>query len=280
MSTRIRAALLALALALGAACDRETDEPGAPTPPPADLNRTPEQRDIARAGDALFAKIAARDYDGAYESASDAFKASNSRGDFVKKMQELELFGKLTKADQKDAPELADDGGRHTAKLRYTARYTLGEGPFDVTLAADPSGDWRLDYYKYDVQATTSDPPYPADEAGAERLAHRFLYLWQTRRYGELADTMELDGDEEEDKQRLDEFFKELETAGRLLTMKRTAFSANPKAGPKAVSLDYDLTFDNGAGWIRFQLEQDGDQWRITDAKDAVRYDVEYFTGK
>lgn len=268
MMIGLRVALLVVAvLSVGCGDDRSDVAEGAP-------GRPARLEAAADAAGELFGALAERDYARAYEDASAAFKATNSRDDFVQKMRELEVFGTLVETRLTGGPEAKDEDGRQLVDMTYEAAYALGDGPFEVTLAADQSGRWRLDHYKYDISTKTSDPPYPTSESGAERLAQRFMFLWQTRRYKELADTMGL----EENEENLTSFFEDLESAGRLLSMDRKGYVAAPSAGAGAVKLDYDLEFENGRGFITFLLEPKDDAWRVSDEKGAVKYDVEYFT--
>lgn len=226
--------------------------------------------DAPRAADEIVERLGARDYDALYEGASGPFKAANPKDEFVAKLRQLEGFGELDGLEPKGDFDVKQDAGAQVASRSYTASYELGRGPFELALREDGAGGWRLDYFTYDIGAETFDPPYAADETGADRLVHRFLYLWQNRRYDDIAKTMQL----EDDPAKAREYFKTLESAGNFLSAKRTGYVAGSKA--KSIKTDYDVVFDNGKGFMTFTLVSDGQNWHV----DNIRYDVEYRTGE
>jgi hypothetical protein len=232
-----------------------------------------DPKNVPKAAQEVFDRLKDRQYDALYDKASDAFKKTFTKDEFVKKMKELESFGQLLDVAPDGDPNVAEEGGDKLARVAYTAKFTLAEGPFNLTLRGnDISGDWELDGYKYDVTATTFDPPYKPDQEGAEKLARRFLYLWQSRRYDDLSKTMRL----QEDPSKIADFLKKLESAGQLLTMDRTSYKEGAKSGHDTVAMDYDLKFDNGTGTMHFELVELSGEWRI----DTVRYNIEYNTAK
>lgn len=231
----------------------------------------PDDGEVEAAASEVVERLEARDYAAIYEESSPEFKAGNPKADFAEKMEALESVGKLLEVRRSGAPRFRDEGGARLATVPYEVGFALGEGPLELTFRGDDAGEWRLDFYSYDVTASTYDPPYPATETGADRLAHRFLFLWQNRRYDDIRRIMPLD----EEAQKVEEFLSRLEPAGDLLTIERTAFGSTRRGGTVSATADYGLTFENGKGYITFTLEERGEEWAI----DAVRYDVEYLKG-
>lgn len=252
---------LFVAVSLLVACG--SNEPEAPEPPPGPV-------EIGAAVESTMERIATRDYAAIYDQASSEFRDANPKEDFLQKMQALETLGKLVDWEVKGESSRRSDNGAEIATVPVSTTYVLGEGPIDLTFRRDTNGAWRLDFYRYDVAATTYDPPYPASETGADRLAHRFMFLWQSRRYDDLAKIMPLDAESGE----VRDFLAKMEPAGDLLTMKRKGFSSTRKSGTLTAKADYNLRFERGRGFIVFTLEQQGEEWAI----DAIKYDVEYQT--
>ena len=210
-----------------------------------------------------------RNYSGLYERASKAFKEEFTQADFTAKMSGLEGFGQLLDFVQVGEPTVTQEKDEKLAWVQFTAKFALAEGPFKIKLRGnDVTGEWQLDGYNYDVSGTTTDPPYPADSDGAEKLARRFMYLWQNRRYEDLAKTMKL----EEEPQRIQDFMKKLENAGKLLTLTRTSFKESTVKGAPSASMDYDMKFDNGSGTMQFELIANKREWQI----DTVKYNISY----
>lgn len=213
-----------------------------------------------------------RNYSGMYERSSKAFKGTFTLADFTTKMSGLEGFGQLLDFTQSGEPTVTEEKGEKLAWVQYTAKFALAEGPFKIKLRGnDVTGEWQLDGYNYDVSGTTTDPPYPADGDGAEKLARRFMYLWQNRRYDDLAKTMKL----QEEPQRIQDFMQKLENAGKLLTLTRTTYSESTVKGAPATSMDYDMKFDNGTGTMHFELVASNREWQI----DTVKYNITYDKG-
>lgn len=232
-----------------------------------------DPKEVPKSAEGVFSSLKDRKYDDVYDDASDAFKKTYQKQEFVDKMKELEGFGQLLEVKADGQPTVEESDGDKIARAPYAARFALAQGPFSLTLRGnDITGKWELDGYKYDVTATTSDPPYTPNETGAEKLAQRFLYLWQNRRYDDLSTVMQL----QDEPQKIQDFFKKLESAGKLLTMERTLYEPSTERGAKAVATDYDLKFDNGTGTMNFKLLEVGGQWRL----DSVKYNIEYNTPK
>lgn len=230
-----------------------------------------DPKDVSKFASEIIDRLKDRKYDLLYDQSSDAFKKTFTKDDFVKKMKDLEGFGQLLEVEPDGEPAVTEEDGDKIARVPYTAKFTLAEGPLSLTLRGnDVTGKWELDGYKYDVTATTFDPPYPPDQDGADKLARRFLYLWQNRRYDDLSKSMRL----QEDPEKVQEFFKKLENAGQLLTMTRTRFEPSTQGGRKAAAVAYDLKFDNGTGTMNFKLLAIDGEWRI----DSVNYSIEYNT--
>lgn len=210
-----------------------------------------------------------RNYVGMYDRSSKAFKGTFTQSDFTQKMAGLEGFGQLLEFVQVGEPSVTEEANEKLAWVQYTAKFALAEGPFKVKLRGnDVTGEWQLDGYNYDVSGTTTEPPYPADSDGAEKLARRFMYLWQNRRYDDLAKTMKL----QEEPERIRDFMQKLENAGDLLTLTRTTYSESTVKGAPATSMDYDMKFDNGSGTMHFELVADKREWQI----DTVKYNITY----
>ncbi|MBK6314588.1 MAG: hypothetical protein IPF53_09820 [Blastocatellia bacterium] len=214
-----------------------------------------------------------RNYAGMYDRASKPFKGTFTQADFTAKMAGLEGFGQLLDFVQSGDPTVTEEDGDKLAWVQFTAKFALAEGPFKVKLRGnDVTGEWQLDGYNFDISGTTTDPPYPPNGDGAEKLARRFMYLWQNRRYEDLAKTMNL----KEEPQRVQEFMKKLENAGDLLTLTRTSYSESTVKGAPAASMDYDIKFDNGSGSMQFELVAVNSEWQI----DTVKYNIIYDTDK
>ncbi|MCC6744169.1 MAG: hypothetical protein IT175_09935 [Acidobacteria bacterium] len=210
-----------------------------------------------------------RNYIGMYDRSSKAFKGTFKQAEFTTKMAGLEGFGQLLEFAAVGEPEISQDGNDKLAWVHYKAKFALAEGPFKVKLRGnDVTGEWQLDGYDYDISGNTTEPPYPADSDGAEKLARRFLYLWQNRRYDDLAKTMKL----QEEPDRIREFMQKLENAGDLLTLTRTNFTESTVQGAPAASMDYDMKFDNGSGTMHFELVAIKREWQI----DTVKYNITY----
>jgi hypothetical protein len=232
-----------------------------------------DPKNVPKAAQEVFDRLKNRQYDALYDNSSDPFKKTFTKDEFVTKMKELESFGQMLDVAPDKDPQISEEGGDKIARVAYTAKFTLAEGPFNLSLRGnDISGDWELDGYKYDVTATTFDPPYKPDQEGAEKLARRFLYLWQSRRYDDLSKTMRL----QEDPDKIADFLKKLENAGQLLTMDRTTYSEAAKSGHDTAAMNYNLKFDNGTGTMHFELVELSGEWRI----DTVKYNIEYNTAK
>jgi hypothetical protein len=224
-----------------------------------------DPRGASAAAEATLEKIRQREYEAIYDAATPGFRETNSRDEFLAKMRALDQFGKLVDAVAGEPATVPDDAAVRV-RVPVAATFVLGEGPIELTYRGMEDG-WRLDYYSYDVAATTYDPPYPADTQGADRLSHRFMYLWQTRRYDELARIMPIDEDADEVKS----FLARMEPAGALVNMKRRSYTAARGGG---VAAEYDLRFEKGRGFIVYTLVERDDQWAI----DEIKYDVEYRT--
>ena len=222
-----------------------------------------DPRGAAAASKATLDKIREREYEAIYDAATPGFRETNSRDDFLEKMRALEQFGTMVDSEAAEPAPLPDDSAVRV-RVPVAATFVLGEGPIELTYRGMEDG-WRLASYRYDIAATTYDPPYPADTQGADRLSHRFLYLWQTRRYNELARIMPLEQDPDEIK----DFLARMEPAGALRNMRRRSYTAARGGG---VAAEYDLQFDKGKGYIVFTLVERDDQWTI----DTIKYDVEY----
>ena len=248
------AALVVLCGVLGASCASAPEAPrgrGAGSPD-------------AAAHD-FFERLRDREYAALYESASSPFREVNSRKETLERLEGLDDFGQLGEARPVGEPRVEGPEGSRTAAMSYEAEFALGEGRFEVTVREDPeSRGWRLDHYGYDVQTTTLEPPYPSTAEGADRLAKRFFYLWQKRRYDDLAAAMRI-GD---DPAKVRTFFKELEGAGNIRTIERETYHA---ASGNAVKAEYTVEFDRGGGFMTFLLVPADGAWRI----DKVTYDVE-----
>jgi hypothetical protein len=216
----------------------------------------------------FFERIRDRDYGALYENASSPFREVNSRKETLTRLEGLDDFGQLVEARPVGEVRISGPEGNQTATMDYEAEFALGEGRFEVTAREDAaSRTWRLDHYGFDVETTTGEPPYAKTAEGADRLAKRFVYLWQKRRYDDLAAAMRI-GD---DPGKVRAFFEELEGAGNIRTIERMVYHASKGDGVKA---EYDVEFDRGSGYITFLLVPDGEAWRI----DKVTYDVERVT--
>jgi hypothetical protein len=232
------------------------------------VSMAPEPARAVSAARGVVDLLEARDYDAIYDAASPELREANTREAFAERLRPLESFGKLERAEQVGGIGPGQSGD--TLTVPFDVRYVLGEGRLEVALRADPaSGAWRLTGLSYDVGAATFDPPYPATQDGADKLAHRFMFLWQTRRYDDLTRILKLGGES-----RVRGFLARLEAAGPLLTMERKAYHAARSNGGPAIRLSYDLTFANGKGYVDFTLVDVGAEWRIDD----VKYDVEYLS--
>lgn len=213
----------------------------------------------------FFERLRDREYVALYESASSPFREVNSRKETLERLEGLDDFGLLRETRPIGEPRVEGPEGSRTATMDYEAEFSLGDGRFEVTVREDPeSRSWRLDHYSYDVQTTTVEPPYSNSAEGADRLAKRFLYLWQKRKYDDLAAAMRI-GD---DPAKVRAFFKELEGAGNIRTIERETYHA---AAGDRVKVEYAVEFDRGGGYMTFMLVPDGGSWRI----DKVTYDVE-----
>jgi len=226
---------------------------------------------VPQAATSVMATLRERSYGGMYESASKPFKNTFTKADFTSKMAELEGFGQLIDFTQNGEPAMSEEKGDKLAWVTFTAKFALAEGPFKIKLRGnDVSGEWQLDGYDYDISGTTTDPPYPPNSDGAEKLARRFMYLWQNRRYGDISKTMKL----QEDPKKVEDFMQKLEKAGKLLTLSRTSYQESTVKGLPATSMEYDMKFDNGNGTIQFELVSVDREWRI----DTVKYNITYNT--
>jgi hypothetical protein len=230
---------------------------------PADAGRVPE------AAQRIFDQLREREYERIYEDASSAVRKAYGRDAFLNRLRDLESFGQLVEIEADGAPTIVEEGHARVATARYTARFAFAEGPFELKLRAnDMLGTWELEGYDYDVAATTYDPPYPADEAGAEQLVRRFFHLWQNRRYGDLRRVMRI----EEDPQKVRHFLENLEKGEKILTVARDRFSTQTSGRRTTANARYVMQFKNGKGWIVFKLIDAGGEWRI----DSADYQIEY----
>jgi hypothetical protein len=237
-----------------------------------EASKRPVPEDAGNAAQSVFAKLKARDHEGLYEDASPAFKAANQKADFVAKIRDLEQFGAVLDVEPIGDLAVTPGNASEVANGSYTATFTFGKGPIDLSLRLDASsGEWKLDYYSYDVATTTVDPPYSADEAGADQLARRFLYLWQANRFDDLSTTMKI----KDDPAKVRSFLEGLKSSGELLTLERTGYLAASSRGGKAVKAEYHLVFDKGKGYLTFLLVPQGGQWQLVN----VKYDVEFSAG-
>lgn len=230
---------------------------------PADAGRVPE------AAMRIFDQIREQRYEVIYEDASSAVRKTYGRDAFLNRLRDLERFGQLVEIEANGAPTIAEEGQGRVATARYTARFAFAEGPFELKLRAnDMLGTWELEGYDYSVSGTTYDPPYPADEAGAEQLVRRFFHLWQNRKYGDLRRVMRID----EDPQKVRHFLENLEKGEKILTVARERFTTQRTGRRTTANARYAMTFKNGKGWIVFKLIDVDGQWRI----DSADYQIEY----
>lgn len=236
---------------------------------PADPGRV---HDFAQA---VFDRMRTREYAELYNEASVAFRKNYPREEFVRRMEALEAFGQLVEIEPTGEPSFVERRGGRVATAGYVARFAFAEGPFVLRLRAnDMLGTWELEGYDYDVASTTTDPPYPPDDAGADQLARRFFYLWQSRRYGDLRRAMRL----QDDPQKVRTFLEKLENAGKILSLNRRSYQTSSSQGRRTALAEYDLKGKNSAGEstgdIAFRLVEAGGEWRI----ESVDYEIEYKT--
>ena len=248
------AGVLVLVALVVASCASEPEPPSGPGA------RSPEA-----AASEFFERIRDHDFETVYDRASGPFRGVNSREETLTRLEELGDFGRLEEVRPTGEPQVAGPEGGRTATIGYEAAFALGAGTFELTLREEAeSAAWRLDHYAFDVRTTTAAPPYARSPEGADALAERFMFLWQKRRYDELAEAMRI-GD---DPDKVPDFFKQLEGAGDVLTVERSLYQADKGSNVKA---EYNLEFDNGSGYITFILVPEGDRWSIG----KVTYDVE-----
>jgi hypothetical protein len=260
MSRHLLGAATAAALLLCLSCSG--GEPAAPTSPGAPA-ASPEA-----AAEAVATLIRDRKFGEIYDDASPEFQSANARDEVVEGLGAVSSFGRLLDWKAGDARR-ASAGDAELVSVPLDARFALGEGTIELTFRGR-DGKWRLDHYGYDVGATTYDPPYPATEDGADKLAHRFMFLWQNRRYDDLARIMPIS----EDAGEVREFLARLEPAGDFLTLKRASFGSFRRAGALGATADFNLRFEHGRGFVVFTLLERDEQWTI----DKIKYDVEYQT--
>jgi hypothetical protein len=221
------------------------------------------------AAQAVFDRVRARQYAELYGEASVAFRKTYPRAEFVRRLEALEAFGQLVEIEPAGEPSIVDRDAGRVATASYVVRFAFAEGPFVVKLRANEMlGTWELEGYDYDVAVTTADPPYAPDDTGADQLARRFFYLWQSRRYGDLRRAMRLS----DDPQKVRGFLEKLENAGKLLTLNRRSYETSTVKGRRTAQARYDLAGDNGTGNVAFRLVEVDREWRI----ESVDYEIEY----
>jgi hypothetical protein len=135
---------------------------------------SPEPSRVPEAASASLGRLREREYEAMYDAASPELRQTNDRDAFLERLRALDNFGRLERVEPAGEPAGSRAGGTVTAAYRVT--YVLGEGSLDLSLRANQAGEWRLDGLRYDVVASTYDPPYPDSEDGADKLAVRLSY--------------------------------------------------------------------------------------------------------
>jgi hypothetical protein len=230
-----------------------------------------EASDVPRDAGDVLRRVADRDYRAVYDASSDELKRKTSADDLAAKLRALEGFGELVDRRPTAPPTITETDGQRFAEVVYAVTFALGDGTFTMRFRAnDVRGRWELLGFTFDVSAATYDPPYTPDDDGAEKLARRFLYLWQNRRYDDLKATLDL----RQDPEKVRDFLEKLENAGNLLTLSRNRLETTGAPGARLARSEYALTFDNGTGRMSFTLKEIGGEWRV----DGVDYGIEYAT--
>ena len=93
-----------------------------------------DPKNVPKAADEVFDRLKDRRYDALYENASDPFKKTYTKDEFVKKMKDLESFGQLLSVAPDHDPQVAEENGDKIARCAYTAKFSLAEGPFNISL--------------------------------------------------------------------------------------------------------------------------------------------------